>query len=78
MENPKKRLDVDELRENGKVQCRACFATWPRDSLDWTNQTQVQIGTNDSWGNWKVYSMFLTCKGCGELAVGDESITYKV
>lgn len=66
------RLVGDDLRDT--AQCRACLATWPRASLDWSKAKRVCIGTNDSWGNWKVYSNFLSCSVCGELAVGDEKI----
>jgi hypothetical protein len=68
----KRRLNDGELRNT--AQCRACFATWPRASLDWSEKIRVQIGTNDSWGNWKVYSNFLKCSACGELAVSDEEV----
>jgi len=69
-----RRLTHEELRDT--AQCRACLSTWPRNSLDWIKQKRVQIGTNDSWGNWKAYSNFLPCTVCGELAVGDESVEY--
>jgi hypothetical protein len=67
-----RRLTTGELRDT--AQCRACYATWPRASLDWSFKQRVCIGTNDSWGNWKTYSNFIKCTECGELAVGDEEI----
>lgn len=68
----RKRLTVDDLRE--RAQCRACFATWPRSSLDWSKKNKVCIGTNDSWGQWHTFTNFVKCEDCGEVAVGDESV----
>lgn len=68
------RLSNEKLRDT--AQCRHCFATYPRDNLDWTRKTRVKIGTDDSWGTWNVYSYFLKCDACGKLAVGDETVEY--
>lgn len=68
------RLSIQELRET--AQCRYCYATYPRDSLDWTKKQRVKIGSDDSWGSWNVYSSFLKCDACGELAVSDETVEY--
>ncbi len=70
----RRRLETDALRDT--AQCRACFATFPRQSLDWSKAQRVAIGTNDSWGNWTVYSNFLQCAECSKLSVGDESVEY--
>ncbi len=69
------KLQPEQLQET--AQCKYCFATYSRASLDWSKKQEVQIGTNDSWGNWRVFSSFLKCSKCGELAVGDEIIVNK-
>jgi hypothetical protein len=44
--------------------------------LDWSVKKKVLIGRNDSWGSWNVYSNFIKCSECKELAVGDEEVIY--
>lgn len=75
MQEEGRRLEMEALRE--RAQCRNCLRTWPRNSLDWSKTKEVQIGTDNSWGNWKVYTNFLQCQHCNEWAVGDESTSYK-
>jgi predicted RNA-binding Zn-ribbon protein involved in translation (DUF1610 family) len=34
--------------------------------INWTDKKEICIGTNDSWGNWKVYTNKVKCPNCGE------------